>query len=213
MRGKAALMLLAGWFLTACSSQRSPDPAVAPSAGPIRPNVVFLLADDHAAHAISAYRAVLKYGVKLPETPNLDRLASDGMLFVNSFVTNSICGPARATVLTGQYGHINGVMSNTEALHPTKVTFPKLLQAAGYETALFGKWHLRTDPEGFDKYAILAGQGPYYNPVLHTKGDSVRYTGYTLDVFTELASKWMTSGASPHGLPTGFNRAVTAVGS
>lgn len=197
MRSKASLTLLAAAILAACSGQRAPEQASTPSQGPPRPNVVFLLADDHAAHAISAYRSVLKYGVKLPATPNLDRLASDGMLFVNSFVTNSICGPARATVLTGQYGHLNGVMSNTEPLHPTKVTFPKLLQGAGYETALFGKWHLRTKPEGFDKYAILAGQGPYYNPVLHSNEDSVKYTGYTLDVFTDLATKWMTSGRNP----------------
>src|SRR5688500_7992033 len=149
--------------------------------GQIRPNVVFLMSDDHAAHAISAYQNYLKYGAHLPRTPNLDRLARSGMLFVNSFVTNSICGPARATVLTGQYGHLNGVMTNTEPLHPTTVTFPKLMRAAGYETALFGKWHLRTRPEGFDRYEILAGQGPYYNPVLHSGQDSVRHTGYTLD--------------------------------
>ena len=156
-----------------------------------RPNVVFLFSDDHAAHAISAYQQSLRYGVKLPPTPNLDRLARDGMLFVNSFVTNSICGPARATVLTGQYGHLNGVMTNNEPIHPTTVTFPKLMQGAGYQTALFGKWHLRTNPEGFDRYEILAGQGPYYNPVLHTGSDSVRYTGYTLDVVTDRALKWL----------------------
>lgn len=113
------------------------------SSAQTRPNVVFLLSDDHAAHAISAYQSLLKYGVKLPRTPNLDRLASDGMLFVNSFVTNSICGPARATVLTGQYGHLNGVMTNTESLHPMTITFPKLMHGAGYQTALFGKWSLR----------------------------------------------------------------------
>ena len=153
------------------------------------------MSDDHAAHAISAYRALLSYGVReLPSTPNLDRLAREGMLFVNSFVTNSICGPARATVLTGQYGHLNGVMTNTEALHPMTVTFPKLMQGAGYRTALFGKWHLRTMPEGFDRYEILAGQGPYYNPVLHSGGDSTRYTGYTLDIVTDRALGWLASG-------------------
>src|SRR5688572_277738 len=96
-----------------------------------QPNVVFLMSDDHAAHAISAYQKYLKHGAHLPRTPNLDRLARSGMLFVNSFVTNSICGPARATVLTGQYGHLNGVMTNTESLHRTTVTFPRLMQAAG----------------------------------------------------------------------------------
>jgi arylsulfatase A-like enzyme len=156
-----------------------------------RPNIVFLFSDDHAAHAISAYHQYLRYGVKLPKTPNLDRLAADGMLFVNSFVTNSICGPARATVLTGQYGHLNGVMTNNDAIHPTEITFPKLLREGGYQTSLFGKWHLRTKPEGFDRYEILAGQGPYYNPVLHTGDDSVRYTGYTLDIVTGRAFKWL----------------------
>jgi arylsulfatase A-like enzyme len=156
-----------------------------------RPNIVFLLSDDHAAHAISAYHQYLQYGVRLPKTPNLDRLAGDGMLFVNSFVTNSICGPARATVLTGQYGHLNGVMTNNDSIHPTEITFPKLLHQAGYQTSLFGKWHLKARPEGFDRYEILAGQGPYYNPVLHTGDDSVRYTGYTLDIVTDRAFRWL----------------------
>src|SRR5688500_5372429 len=158
-----ALSAAALLTVTTCApAQRTP---VATQRDP-RPNIVFLFSDDHAAHAISAYREHLRYGVELPLTPNLDRLANDGMLFVNSFVTNSICGPARATVLTGQYGHLNGVMTNSEPLHPTTVTFPRLLQSSGYETALFGKWHLRTRPEGFDRFEILAGQGPYYNPTL-----------------------------------------------
>ena len=96
-----------------------------------QPNILFILSDDHAAHALSAYRAHLKYGAHLPDTPNLDRLAADGMLFTNAFVTNSICGPSRATVLTGQYGHLNGVMTNNDALHPTHTTFPALLHAGG----------------------------------------------------------------------------------
>ncbi|HKY96454.1 MAG TPA: sulfatase [Gemmatimonadaceae bacterium] len=172
-----------------------------------RPNIVFLFSDDHAAHSISAYHESLKYGIKLPPTPNLDRLAHDGMLFVNSFVTNSICGPARATVLTGQYGHLNGVMTNNEPIHPTTVTFPKLMQAAGYESALFGKWHLRTKPEGFDRYEILAGQGPYYNPVLHSGDDSVKYTGYTLDIVTDRAAKWLHErrGGKPFLMMLNFN--------
>ena len=184
-------ILIATFILSACSTTRQ-QPVSTVRDG--RPNIVFLFSDDHAAHAISAYREHLRYGVQLPLTPNLDRLANDGMLFVNSFVTNSICGPARATVLTGQYGHLNGVMTNSEALHPTTVTFPRLLQASGYETALFGKWHLRTMPEGFDRFEILAGQGPYYNPVLMNGKDSVRHNGYTLDIVTERAMAWMKSG-------------------
>jgi arylsulfatase A-like enzyme len=156
-----------------------------------RPNIVFLFSDDHAAHALSAYRAHLPYGARLPDTPHLDRLARDGMLFVNAFVTNSICGPSRATALTGQYGHLNGVMTNYEPFHPTNITFPRLLHDAGYETALFGKWHLKSDPVGFDRYEVLAGQGPYYNPVLHDGSDSVRHTGYTQDIITDRALRWL----------------------
>ena len=180
--------------IAACAGSSGPAAEPVPAE---RPNIVFFLADDHAAHAISAYQEYLRYGVKLPKTPNLDRLASDGMLFVNSFVTNSICGPARATVLTGQYGHLNGVMTNNEPIHPTTVTFPKLMQTAGYETAIFGKWHLRTRPEGFSHYEVLPGQGPYYNPVLLSETDSIRHTGYTLDIVTDRAVAWLKRGGKP----------------
>jgi arylsulfatase A-like enzyme len=156
-----------------------------------RPNIVFIFSDDHAAHALSAYRAHLQYGARLPDTPHLDRLAAQGMLFTNAFVTNSICGPSRATVLTGQYGHLNGVMTNSEPFHPDNITFPRLLREAGYETALFGKWHLRSDPVGFDHYEVLSGQGPYYNPVLSDGTDSVRHTGYTQDIITDRALRWL----------------------
>ncbi len=199
----AALIALAG-----CVGRTPQFPATSSSSVAERPNVVFLFADDHAAHAISAYQQHLRYGARLPRTPNLDRVADDGMLFVNAFVTNSICGPARATVLTGQYGHINGVMTNSEALHPATVTFPKLMQNAGYETALFGKWHLRTKPKGFSHYEILSGQGPYYNPTLHSDADSTRYTGYTLDIVTDRAMKWLSSGrgqGKPFMLMLSFN--------
>jgi arylsulfatase A-like enzyme len=156
-----------------------------------RPNIVFLFSDDHAAHALSAYREHLQYGARLPDTPHLDRLAADGMLFSNAFVTNSICVPSRAAVLTGQYGHLSGVMTNQEALHPETETFPRLLHDGGYRTALFGKWHLRSDPVGFHHYEILVGQGPYYNPVLITGPDSVRHTGYTTDILTDRALAWL----------------------
>jgi arylsulfatase A-like enzyme len=158
-----------------------------------RPNIVFILSDDHAAHALSAYRPHLRYGAQLIETPNLDRLAASGMLFANAFVTNSICAPARAAVLTGQYGHLSGVMTNREPLHPTHTTFPKLMRDAGYATALFGKWHLKAEPAGFDHYEILTGQGPYYNPPLHSATDTVRHTGYTPDVTTDRALAWLAA--------------------
>ncbi len=156
------------------------------------PNIVFLFSDDHAAHAVSAYRPYLQYGARLPETPSIDRIAREGMLFVNAFVANSICEPSRATVLTGQYGHLNGVMTNLQPLHPTTLTFPKLLHAAGYATGLFGKWHLETAPEGFDRYEILRGQGPYFNPQLITgPGDTTRAIGYTTDLITDSALAWV----------------------
>jgi arylsulfatase A-like enzyme len=175
-----------------------------------RPNIVFLLADDHAAHALSAYRAHLRYGARLPDTPNLDRLAASGMLFTHAFVTNSICGPSRAATLTGQYGHLSGVVTNAEPLHPTTVTFPRLLRRAGYRTALFGKWHLHDapDPEAYDRYELLVGQGPYYNPELRSATDTVRYTGYTNEIITGRALGWLAErsrGAEPFLLMLHFN--------
>ena len=126
-----------------------------------RPNVVFVMSDDHAAHAISAY------GSRVNETPNLDRLAREGMLFRNAFVTNSICTPSRAAILTGTYSHLNGVpvFNRFDGSQPTVA---KLLQAAGYHTGMIGKWHLGSDPTGFDRWEILPGQGVYHDPVLYT---------------------------------------------
>jgi arylsulfatase A-like enzyme len=161
-----------------------------------RPNIVFLFSDDHAAHALSAYRPHLRYGARLPDTPHLDALAARGMLFTNAFVTNSICAPSRATVLTGQYGHLNGVMTNAGALHPTHTTFPGLLREVGYETAIFGKWHLKEAPAGFDHYEVLAGQGPYYNPVLQSAEDTVGYEGSTTGVVVDRAVDWLSRRAT-----------------
>ncbi len=172
--GSAAVCLAAG--LAGCAPE------------PERPNILFIFSDDHAAHAISAYGSVIN------ETPNLDRLAEEGMLFRNAFVTNSICAPSRATVLTGQYGHLNGVPTNREALHPTTLTFPKLLGEAGYQTAIIGKWHLKERPAGFDHYEVLRGQGPYYNPRLFTPTDSVDYDGYTTDIITDRVLRWLEEG-------------------
>jgi len=186
----------AGWVLLAALALPGGTAAAQAQA---RPNIVFLLADDHAAHALSAYRAHLAYGARLPDTPNLDRLAASGMLFTHAFVTNSICGPSRAALLTGQYGHVNGVVTNAEPLHPSAVTFPRLLRRGGYETAIFGKWHLHDppDPEAYDRYELLVGQGPYYNPVLRSATDTVRYTGYTNDVVTERALGWLDGRRDP----------------
>ncbi|MDE3003431.1 MAG: sulfatase [Gemmatimonadota bacterium] len=152
---------------------------------PERPNILLVFTDDHASHAVSAYGSVIN------ETPNIDRLAAEGMLFENAFVTNSICAPSRATILTGQYGHLNGVPTNYDTLHATTLTFPKLLQSAGYQTALIGKWHLKVYPEGFDHFEVLRGQGPYYNPILFSADDSVSYEGYTTDIITDRTLRWM----------------------
>ena len=152
------------------------------------PNIIFVFANDHAAHAVGAY------GSTINATPNIDRLAQEGMLFRNAFVTNSICAPSRATVLTGKYGHLNGVPTNREEFDGTQLTFPKLLQAAGYQTAIVGKWHLKSRPTAFDHYEVLRGQGPYYNPTLLTESDSVPYVGYTTDIITDRALAWLNTG-------------------
>jgi arylsulfatase A-like enzyme len=159
---------------------------------PRPPNILFIFSDDHAAHAISAYGSVIN------RTPNLDRLAAEGMLFVNAFVTNSICGPSRATVLTGQFGHLNGVPVNEDSLHPSVLTFPKLLREAGWQTALIGKWHLWAEPAGFEHYEVLQGQGPYYNPVLYGPTDSTAYTGYTTDIITDRVIEWLSNRRDPN---------------
>ncbi len=153
-----------------------------------RPNIVFIFADDHAYQAISAYGSIIN------KTPNLDRLASQGMLFENCFVTNSICGPSRAVILTGKYSHINGFYRNGLKFDGSQQTFPKLLQTAGYQTAIIGKWHLGSDPTGFDYWDILVGQGPYYNPPMINNGVRVKRTGYTTNIITDLAVDWLRSG-------------------
>ena len=153
-----------------------------------RPNILFVFTDDHAAHAISAY------GSRLGETPNIDRLAREGMLFRNAFVGNSICAPARATILTGLHSHANGVYDNSLPFDGSQRTFPKLLREAGYQTAMIGKWHLKSDPTGFDHWEVLRGQGPYYNPPMNTPDGVREHVGYTTDVITDLALEWLQSG-------------------
>lgn len=154
-------------------------------AGAKRPNIIFIMTDDHASHALSCY------GSKINKTGNLDRLAKEGMRFNNCFCTNSICAPSRAVILTGKHSHINGVTDNRKKFDGSQQTFPKLLQQAGYETAMIGKWHLKTDPTGFDYWSVLIGQGPYYNPPMKTPDGRVKYTGYTTDIITLLALDWL----------------------
>ena len=151
-----------------------------------RPNIIYIMTDDHASHALSCY------GSRINQTPNLDRIANEGMRFNNSFCTNSICAPCRAVVLTGKYSHINGKIDNSrQAFDGSQQTFPKLLQQAGYQTAMIGKWHLRSDPTGFDYWNVLPGQGLYYNPVMIEMGERKKYQGYVTDIITDHAMKWL----------------------
>ena len=154
-----------------------------------RPNILFIFTDDHASHSISAY------GSRINKTPNLDRIANEGMLFENCFCTNSICGPSRAVILTGRHSHLNGFLQNGNKFDATQQVFPKLLQKVGYQTAIIGKWHLghggKSDPQGFDYWEVLHGQGPYYNPPMIKNGDRVKHTGYTTDIITDQSLKWL----------------------
>lgn len=150
-----------------------------------RPNIIFIMADDHAFQAISAY------GSNRNQTPNIDKLAGEGMIFNNSFCTNSISAPCRAVILTGKYSHINGHIDNSTTFDGTQTTFPKLLQKAGYQTAIVGKWHLRSSPTGFDYHNVLPGQGDYYNPVMIEMGERKKHIGYTTNLITDFAFDWL----------------------
>ena len=153
-----------------------------------QPNIVLIFCDDHASPAISAYGDPRK----LIETPNIDHLAKEGMLFKRCMVTSSICGPSRAAVLTGKYAHLNGFYNNeTTPFDGSQQTFPKLLQKAGYQTAIIGKWHLVSDPTGFDHWEILPNQGQYYNPPMICDGKKVVHEGYVTDIITDLSMEWI----------------------
>ncbi|GAB4468581.1 MAG: hypothetical protein OHK0029_41010 [Armatimonadaceae bacterium] len=158
-----------------------------------QPNILFIFSDDHATQAISAYGGRLK---DIAPTPNIDRIAREGALFQNSFCANSICGPSRACILTGKHTHINGFEDNNNSkFDGSQMTFPKLLQKAGYQTAIIGKWHLVSDPTGFDHWEILPGQGSYYNPdFLQMDGTRKRFPGYCTSLVTEKALDWLKSG-------------------
>lgn len=154
-----------------------------------RPNIVIIFSDDHAYQAISAYGDPRH----LIETPNIDRIARGGMRFDRCLVPNSICGPSRAALLTGKYSHINGFVNNAPdaVFDGSQETFPKLLQAAGYQTALVGKWHLGSDPTGFDFWQILPGQGAYYNPPMIRQGQRIQVDGYVTDIITDVTLDWL----------------------
>lgn len=157
-----------------------------------RPNIIFIISDDHAYQAISAYDKTLI------ETPNIDRIAKAGMLFTNASVTNSICAPSRATILTGKHSHLNGKVDNHFAFDDSNVTFPQILQANGYQTAMFGKLHFGNNPKGFDQFKILPGQGVYYNPDFITKNDgAIRVEGYVTDIITDMTLDWLQKERDP----------------
>jgi len=153
-----------------------------------RPNIIFIFTDDHALQAISAYGSVLN------QTPNIDRLADEGMIFRNAFCTNSICAPSRAVIQTGKHSHMNGVLDNILEFDSAQLTFPKILRNGGYQTAMIGKWHLKSEPVGFDYWKVLPGQGEYYNPDFRTPNGRERIEGYVTDIVTDLSIDWMTSG-------------------
>jgi arylsulfatase A-like enzyme len=166
-------------------------PAGASSSAAERPNILLIFSDDHAYQAVSAY------GSGLNRTPNIDRLAKDGMRFDRCYVTNSLCGPSRACILTGKYSHQNGFYSNRSRFDGEQQTFPKLLQQAGYQTAIVGKWHLVSDPTGFDYWEILPGQGRYYRPQFITAAGRAATPGYVTDVITDKALAWLRGGRDP----------------
>jgi arylsulfatase A-like enzyme len=156
-----------------------------------RPNILFVFSDDHAPHAIGAYDGWLK---SVNPTPNIDKLAKQGFVFRNSFCTNSICGPSRAVIQTGKHSHKNGFMNNGNSFDWNQQTFPKLLRKVGYTTAIYGKSHLKGQPQGFDDWKVLPGQGLYYNPDMITPEGRKRIPGYCTDVVTDLAVEWLKEG-------------------
>jgi arylsulfatase A-like enzyme/lysophospholipase L1-like esterase len=160
-----------------------------------RPNIVFLFSDDHALSAISAYEGLYK---DVAPTPNIDRIAREGALFRHSFCANSICGPSRACILTGKHSHKNGYLSNDfDTFDGNQITLPKLLQAGGYQTAIIGKWHLVSEPQGFDHWNILPGQGNYYNPLFITANGAKKHNGYCTDLITDFSLDWLKNGRDP----------------
>jgi arylsulfatase A-like enzyme len=150
-----------------------------------RPNIVFLFTDDHAVQAIGAY------GSEINETPNIDRIASDGVVFDRTYCANSICGPSRACILTGKHSHKNGFMANDNRFDASQFVFPAALQDAGYHTALIGKWHLYATPRGFDEWRVYPGQGNYYNPDYITAAGTNRLEGYSVELTTDLALDYL----------------------
>lgn len=155
---------------------------------PKRPNVIYIMSDDHGVQAISAYGHPIS---KVAPTPNIDRLASEGLLFNRAFCCNSISGPSRAAILTGKHSHVNGFRTNGDGFDGTQEALSKILGRQGYSTAVIGKWHLQIHPTGFDYWKVLIDQGEYYNPKFIEMGDTIRAKGYATDIITDYAMNWI----------------------
>jgi arylsulfatase A-like enzyme len=173
------LFILPAILMVSCSKQEER-----------KPNIIFIMSDDHAFQAVSAY------GDRLIQTPNIDKLANEGMRFDRAYVTNSICAPSRAVILTGKHSHINGLRDNIGRFDSTQTTFPKLLQEAGYQTAIVGKWHLKSEPTGFNYWKVLVDQGDYYQPVFKTSEGMIKEKGYVTDVITDMALEFLAGQAN-----------------
>ncbi len=181
------LFALSGALCAVTGSAQSADkPAAEPQK---RPNIVYIMSDDHAVQAISAYGHPLS---QVAPTPNIDRIAAEGVRFDRAYCGNSVSGPSRATILTGKHSHANGFRTNADFFDGSQTTLPKVLKANGYSTAIIGKWHLKTYPTGFDYWKVLDDQGMYYNPDFVTmSGDTVRQRGYVTDIVTDESIAWI----------------------
>lgn len=162
-------ILWVAWLLFGCNPAKKPSP----------PNIIFIMSDDHASKAISAY------GTSLINTPNIDNLAENGIRFDRCFCTNAICSPSRAVILTGKYSHMNGILDNSQSFDGSQQTLPKILQEEGYQTAMVGKWHLKSEPTGFDYWIVLPGQGQYYRPDFISAEGKISIEGYVTDIITD----------------------------
>lgn len=185
---KHLLFALVAILLSACQSMEG---ETTENEIPQRPNIIFIMSDDHAYQAISAYSD------RLIQTPNIDRIAAEGMLFHNATVTNSICAPSRAVILTGKHSHLNGKIDNRMPFDTTNMTFPQLFQQNGYQTAMYGKLHFGNNPKGVDDFMILPGQGNYINPDFIGPNGDTTITGYTTDLITDLTLNWLQEKRNP----------------
>ena len=184
MRRPLPIAALALSLVFTGAAQAKPDP---------RPNIVYIMSDDHAYQAISAYGSAVS---KLAPTPNIDRIAKNGAIFTNSFVGNSLCGPSRATLLTGRQSNAHGFTQNGTSFDNRVWVWPRALSQAGYATAMFGKWHINASPAGigFDDWKVLDDQGEYYNPdIITPRGRSI-VEGYATDLITDYSLDWLKNG-------------------